>query len=99
MFGPWFLPTLLFVVLSPGVLVTLPPKGKPMVVLAVHAVIFAILFTVLRQYRVFEGFVDASGNVMNFADLALPKAGFKNQAGFVDMCPNGKPKVNGVCAQ
>jgi hypothetical protein len=67
-------------------------------VLAVHAVLFAILFTVLRQYRVFEGFVDASGNVMNFADLALPKAGFKNKAGFMDMCPDGKPKVNGVCA-
>jgi hypothetical protein len=36
---------------------------------------------------------------MNFADLALPKAGFKNKAGFMDMCPDGKPKVNGVCAQ
>ena len=98
MFGPWFLPTLLFVVLSPGVLVTLPPKGKPMVVLAVHAVVFAILFTVLRQYRVFEGFVDASGNVMHFADLALPKAGFKNQnqAGFANPCGGkGQPP----CAQ
>ena len=96
MFGPWFLPTLLFVVLSPGVLVTLPPKGKPMVVLAVHAVVFAVLLTVLRQYRVFEGFVDASGNVMNFADLALPKAGFKNQAGFANPCGGkGQPP----CAQ
>jgi len=93
MFGPWFLPTLLFVVLSPGVLVTLPPKGKPMVVLAVHAVLFAILFTVLREYRVFEGFVDASGNVMHFADLALPK---KNAAGFANPCgAKGQPP----CAQ
>ena len=88
MFGPWFLPTLLFVVLSPGVLVTLPPKGKPMVVLAVHAVLFAILFTVLRQYRVFEGFYDASGNAVGAAVLGLPavKAPFQNKSGFANPC-------------
>ena len=83
MFGPWFLPTLLFVLLSPGVLVTLPPKGKPMVVLAVHAVLFAVLLTVLKQYRVLDGFVDASGNAM--PSLGLPKAAFKNMSGFADM--------------
>jgi hypothetical protein len=89
MFGPWFLPTLLFVVLSPGVLVTLPPKGKPMVVLAVHAVLFAVLFMVLRQYRMFEGFVDASGNVLHFADLGLPK---KDKSGFANPCgAKGQP--------
>jgi hypothetical protein len=82
MFGPWFLPTLLFVLLSPGVLVTLPPKGKPMVVLAVHAVLFAVLLTVLKQYRVLDGFVDASGNAMPM--LGLPKAGFMNKAGFAN---------------
>jgi hypothetical protein len=82
MFGPWFLPTLLFVLLSPGVLVTLPPKGKPMVVLAVHAALFAILLTVLKQYRVLDGFVDASGNAMPM--LGLPKAGFMNKAGFAN---------------
>ena len=92
MFGAFFLPTLLFVLLSPGVLVTLPPKGKPMVVLAVHAILFAILFTVLRQYRVFEGFTDASGNAVNpFADLALPKAGFANKMGFANPCVKGTP--------
>ena len=83
MFGPWFLPTRLFVLLSPGVLVTLPPKGKPMVVLAVHAVLFAVLLTVLKQYRVLDGFVDASGNEMPM--LGLPKAPFKNMSGFADM--------------
>ena len=83
MFGPWFLPTLLFVLLSPGVLVTLPPKGKPMVVLAVHAALFAVLLTVLKQYHVLDGFVDASGNAMPM--LGLPKAAFKNMNGFADM--------------
>ena len=73
----------LFVALTPGVLVTLPPKGKPMVVLAVHAVLFAVLLTVLKQYRVLDGFVDASGNAMPM--LGLPKAGFANKAGFADM--------------
>ena len=86
MFGPWFLPTLLFVVLSPGVLVTLPPKGKPMVVLAVHAVLFAILFMVLRQYRMFEGFVDASGNAMPSLGLPGVKAPFQNKSGFANPC-------------
>ncbi len=33
----------LFFVLTPGVLLTIPPKGKKMVVAACHAVIFGLI--------------------------------------------------------
>jgi len=67
MYGAWFLPTLLFVVLSPGVLLTLPPKGKgiwmsgqtSLLAVAVHAVVFALAFNYLRGTGMFEGFQDA----------------------------------------
>ena len=35
---------ILFFVLSPNVLLRLPPKGSILVVAAVHAVVFAVLF-------------------------------------------------------
>ena len=35
---------LLFFVLTPGVLVTLPPKGKKLTVAAFHAVVFALVW-------------------------------------------------------
>ena len=64
MYGSWFLPTLLFVLLSPGVLLTLPPKGKgvwmsgqtSLMAVAVHAVVFALAFNYLRGSGMFEGF-------------------------------------------
>ncbi len=67
MYGAWFLPTLLFVLLSPGVLLTLPPKGKgvwmsgqtSLVAVVVHAVVFALAFNYLRGTGMFEGFQDA----------------------------------------
>jgi hypothetical protein len=67
MFGAALLPTLLFVLLSPGVLLTLPPKGKgiymsgqtSLVAVLVHAVVFAIAFNYLRGTGMFEGFQDA----------------------------------------
>ena len=34
----------LFFVLTPGILLTLPPKGKKMTVAAVHAVVFGVIF-------------------------------------------------------
>ncbi len=66
MYGAWFLPTLLFVVLSPGVLLTLPPLGKgiwmsrqtSLMAVAVHAVVFALAFNYLRGSGMFEGFAD-----------------------------------------
>ena len=69
MYGAWFLPTLLFVVLSPGVLLTLPPKGKgvfmsgqtSLIAVAVHAVVFALAFNYLRGSGMFEGFTAMAG--------------------------------------
>lgn len=68
MYGAWFLPTLLFVLLSPGVLLTLPPKGKgvwmsgqtSLVAVLVHAVVFMVAFNYLRGTGMFEGFADAA---------------------------------------
>jgi len=36
---------LLFFVLTPGVLLSLPPKGSKLVVAGVHAVVFALVWT------------------------------------------------------
>ena len=43
----------LFVLLTPGILLRLPPKGSPLVVAIVHGVIFAIVmyFTHKTVYR------------------------------------------------
>ncbi len=64
MLGAALLPTLLFVLLSPGVLLTLPPKGKgiwmsgqtSLLAVAVHAVVFMLAFNYLRGSGMFEGF-------------------------------------------
>ncbi len=66
MYGAWFLPTLLFVLLSPGVLLTLPPLGKgvfmsrqtSLTAVAVHALVFALAFNYLRGTGMFEGFAN-----------------------------------------
>lgn len=52
---------LLFVVLVPGVLVTLPPGGKKLTVALVHGLVFALLLnlthkTVARLLSPYEGF-------------------------------------------
>lgn len=41
-------PVILFLVLSPGVLFTLPPRGDLPVVVILHTFIFAIIFATLR---------------------------------------------------
>jgi hypothetical protein len=49
----------LFVVLTPGILLTLPPKGSKLVVAIVHAIIFAIIlhFTYKQiKHLIREGF-------------------------------------------
>lgn len=40
---------LLFFVLTPGVLLSLPPKGSKMVVAGVHALVFAIVWTLTNK--------------------------------------------------
>lgn len=55
---------ILFFVLSPGVLLTLPPVGKKwwmsgqtsIMAAAVHAVVFAVVLYLLRSYGMIEGF-------------------------------------------
>jgi hypothetical protein len=84
MYGAWFLPTLLFVLLSPGVLLTLPPLGKgvfmsrqtSLLAVAVHAVVFALAFNYLRGSGMFEGFVATAE-----ADGACPPGMKKDASG------------------
>jgi hypothetical protein len=84
MLGAALLPTLLFVLLSPGVLLTLPPKGKgiwmsgqtSLISVLVHAIVFAIAFHYLRSTGIFEGFQDAMG----MAPKGECDAGFKKDA-------------------
>jgi hypothetical protein len=40
---------LLFFLLTPGILVTLPPKGKKMTVAAVHAALFGLVFALSHK--------------------------------------------------
>ena len=40
----------LFFVLTPGVLLSLPPKGKKMTVAAVHAFVFGFIFTITHNF-------------------------------------------------
>jgi hypothetical protein len=66
-----FLATVLFVLLSPGMLLTLPPVGKQifmsgktsLIAVLVHAVVFYVLLSFRRHIPVvnviFEGFEDA----------------------------------------
>jgi hypothetical protein len=53
----------LFVALTPGVLLSLPPKGSKMVVVATHAVVFAVVLSVTckavwRMTQSMQGFQD-----------------------------------------
>ena len=54
---------LLFYVLSPGVLLRIPPNGSKMMVAAVHAVVFAVVysFTHRQVWLMTEGFQGGSG--------------------------------------
>jgi hypothetical protein len=49
---------LLFVLLTPGILLRLPPKGSPLVVAIVHGVVFALVlcFTHKIVYRMSVGY-------------------------------------------
>ena len=40
----------LFFVLTPGILLSLPPKCKKMTVAAVHALVFALVFTISHKF-------------------------------------------------
>ena len=42
-------PALLFILLSPGVLVSLPPGASRLVQVLTHSVVFAVVYSVLRS--------------------------------------------------
>jgi len=64
---------LLFFVLTPGVLVYLPPKSSKMIVAAVHALVFAIVWTFTNKLvwkataGLFEGLQSLSYSNVNDA--------------------------------
>ena len=60
----------LFYVLTPGILLSLPPKSSKMVVAATHALVFALVykFTHRMAWKLsmsFEGFQENKGNGVN----------------------------------
>jgi hypothetical protein len=66
----------LFVLLTPGILLRLPPKGSPLVVAIVHGVVFAIVmyFTHKTVYRLSVGYgVDGFETACSDADKKAKK--------------------------
>ena len=41
---------ILFVVLTPGILLSLPPKGSPIVVAITHAVVFTVVYYFTHKF-------------------------------------------------
>jgi hypothetical protein len=84
---------ILFVVFVPGVVFTFPPRGSRMTVLAVHAVAFVVVNTLVMQYYWvnIKGYVES---MMNYGDTCpngyVPnpdKSGIKGE----DCIPVGQP--------
>lgn len=59
----------LFVLLTPGILLRLPPKGSPLVVAIVHGAVFALILCLMHKMVLSmgaEGFdTPCSGNTIN----------------------------------
>ena len=66
----------LFYVLSPGILLRIPSNGSKMMVAAVHAVVFAVVysFTHRQVWLMSEGFQAGSGAPPAVAAMAMPAA-------------------------
>ena len=87
----------LFFVLTPGVLVSLPPGKGKFVVAATHAAIFALVFhfthkTLMdlgRKYELFESPSEGSNSKCTPKNGALPKGG--------SCCRGTMVNVNGIC--
>lgn len=83
--------TALFVVLSPGILLTIPKKGSRLVVAIVHGILLATIlyFTYNEVYRL-------SGVLLS----NTPFEGFTpvtDSANIVQPCQNGTSGANGTC--
>ena len=71
----------LFVALTPGILLTLPPKGSKLVVAITHGIIFVLLFCMTyKTISRMEGFTPIT-----------------DSANIVQPCQNGTSGVNGTC--
>jgi hypothetical protein len=50
----------LFFILSPGILLRVPRKGGKLVVAAVHAIVFSVIYSIIHYFllksKIFEGF-------------------------------------------
>jgi len=83
---------LLFVVLSPGVLLSLPPKGSLLTKVLVHSVVFAIVFYLTAPMA-----LQLSANVEGFrrpqspSDLEYKKQQYLNSIAPVPSAPVANP--------
>ena len=88
----WFIP-LLFILLSPGLLLTIPPVGKKMfmsgqtstLAVLVHALIFTVLLYVIKQYYMSSTKKDEEGfkgnwEDKNFSNIQATVAGLSSVA-------------------
>jgi len=71
----------LFYVLTPGILVSLPPKGNKMVVALTHAIVFAIVYSIVHK-------MVAKACKKMYLNMGME--GFEEEDGFQ---PNFKNKV------
>ena len=69
----------LFVVLTPGVLVTLPPGGSKMVVILVHALLFALIYHLTHKivYRMTLGMDGFESHTPETKPKTTTASGFK----------------------
>lgn len=65
----------LFFVLSPGVLLRIPPRGGYRMVAAVHAILFAVLLRLVAPYTavIAEGFVEKKTTEQLKKELGIPE--------------------------
>lgn len=52
---------LLFVLLTPGILLTLPPKGGKYIVALVHGIVFAVVLCLAYKYA--SGYIEGNENM------------------------------------
>jgi len=63
----------LFFVLTPGVLVRLPPNGSKLAVAAVHALVFALVYQ-LTHKAVWRALYEGFQNNMNMQNITMKRA-------------------------
>ena len=74
----------LFFVLTPGILITLPPKSKKLVVAATHGLVFALVWTLTHKFvwkasrGIFEGFTEGAEGESDM-EKPKPKSKYNNK--------------------